>query len=68
MILQDVQGPGEESFALNVLKESQLKLLAIGSFPSGCFSHRLMQDVATAAVQRKYKEPMMIMYDTVTPG
>jgi hypothetical protein len=64
----DVQGSDEEMCALNVLKESQLKLLAIGSFPSACFSYHLMQDVATAAVQRKYKEPMMIMYDTVTPG
>ena len=54
--------------ALDVLRESKLKLLVISSFPSACFSHHLMQDVATAAVQRKYKEPMMIVYDTVTPG
>ena len=65
-MLQDVQGFGGKSCPLNVPRE--LKLLGIGSFPSACFSHHLMQDVATAAVQRKYKKPMMLVYDTVTPG
>ena len=64
-----MQGLGEQKSAIDVLKtKSELKLLVISSFPSGCFSHHLMQDVATAAVQRKNKKPMMIVYDTVTPG
>ena len=64
-----MQGLGEQNSAIDVLKKkSELKLLVISSFPSACFSHRLIQDVATATVQREYKEPMTIVYDTVTPG
>ena len=67
--LQNAQESGKQNSALDVLKKKfKLKLLVISSFPYACFSHYLMQDVATAAVQREYKEPMMIIYDTVTPG